>query len=516
MSLLKISATDCKEKEANETLDDFNEFVYENGKTKWGDRLCGVVLLIICSLNLIIGIFLSSNNLIDMLIEERTKMRPGWLPMEDWKNPKHIPRIYVHVYTIENPYNFKEGIDKKLKLKQLGPIVYGYKAQQKDVVFEDDGTLSYTTVREFEFLKEESEPGIMNKTITIVNPAMIILAAKSGRHILQHFENIYLNNTVYHILWNGSTKFTNLIKSGFSYLLPTDNFGLLYNTFRLFKERYNVRIGPKNKIEDFWKINTLNGKTKLLHYNNFRGFDDCPFSVVNTTDGTGFPPYLTKNHTFRISITRIPRHFILEFEKELIDKNINTYKFTVSHENFMRTYDSKDCLGNYKGIQLPSGLIDASTVAYDFPFAFSNPHLYGFNGEWETNIEGLSPNKEEHESYLIMEPLSGVPLRGQFGLQSNSFFGDLSSLPKLKAFSNKIVPMFWLQMKSDDFGYTTLIYYCLYWLPVLQVIVAVICLLLGVFCFYLAIKKLMILQKNDMKFNQETVKRKTEVIEYDY
>ncbi|XP_055385345.1 uncharacterized protein LOC129614641, partial [Condylostylus longicornis] len=509
MSLIKSSLADYKEKEASKILSDYEEFAYEKGKKCLNDRICGKILLIVCIISFITGILLSCNDLVDLLIKEKIKMIPGTPSFEHWRNPTGHIRVKVYLYGIENPYAFQRGIDTKLKLTQVGPIIYSHTVHQDDIVFEDDGTLSYSTIREFKFVEEENEPGIMNKTITVINPMMVNLASKTGNYFVQYLDDVYLNRTVYDLLWNGSTKLLDFFRSHFSYILPTDNFGILYNSFKQRKERYNVRIGAEN-FEDFWKTNTINGKTKLANYENIKGYDDCPFSIVNTTDGTGFPPYITKNHKFKVATARVPRYFIMEFEEEVIANNINSYKFVVTNENYMRTHDNRDCLGNYKNIELPSGVIDASILAYDNPLGFSPPHFYGFDGgEWETYLEGLSPDKEKHQSYIVLEPKSGTQLEGSASLQGNNIIGNLNGLPKLRAFSNKIIPTFWIEQGFKNLGHATEVYFMINVVPIVQIVLIIVFFLLSGCSCYLGIKKLTKFKTENMKFWQRIINRKS-------
>lgn len=90
----------------------------------------------------------------------------------------------------------------------------------------------------------------------------------------------------------------------------------------------------------------------------------------------------------------------------------------------------------------------------DFPFAASQPHFYGRQGPWTEKFEGLNPQKELHESFLIVEPKMGVPAeqvaRTQINLAvSNELHGVYSD--DIKKFNGMILPLFWLEYVSLGF-----------------------------------------------------------------
>jgi scavenger receptor class B, member 1 len=77
----------------------------------------------------------------------------------------------------------------------------------------------------------------------------------------------------------------------------------------------------------------------------------------------------------------------------------------------------------------------------------SFPHFLNRPGNFTKRLEGLQPNKEEHESYAIIEPTLGVPLNQRATSQSNVVTGDLSGFKSdIAKFSHMVIPMFWLSV----------------------------------------------------------------------
>jgi scavenger receptor class B, member 1 len=55
---------------------------------------------------------------------------------------------------------------------------------------------------------------------------------------------------------------------------------------------------------------------------------------------------------------------------------------------------------------LAEGLSDVTDCYYGFPIALSFPHFLDADPQLLENITGVTPNRTEHESYFIVNPVS--------------------------------------------------------------------------------------------------------------
>lgn len=78
----------------------------------------------------------------DIILTERLKMKPGFPAYEAWLNPKPEIRLNIYIFTVENAEEFANGTDTRMKLKEIGPIVYREYLRNSDVVFHENSTLS--------------------------------------------------------------------------------------------------------------------------------------------------------------------------------------------------------------------------------------------------------------------------------------------------------------------------------------------------------------------------------------
>lgn len=110
----------------------------------------------------------------DFVLSERLKMTRHLPPYHMWETPEPEVRLNLYIFTAENPYTFLNGTDEKLKLKEIGPIVYREHLSHREVMFHDNSTLSYTAYRHLEFLENENEPNILNRTILVPNFVILV------------------------------------------------------------------------------------------------------------------------------------------------------------------------------------------------------------------------------------------------------------------------------------------------------------------------------------------------------
>lgn len=55
---------------------------------------------------------------------------------------------------------------------------------------------------------------------------------------------------------------------------------------------------------------------------------------------------------------------------------------------------------------LPAGLLDISDCYYGFPIALSYPHFLDTDQKVFDQVEGVQPNRSDHESYFMIQPVS--------------------------------------------------------------------------------------------------------------
>lgn len=75
------------------------------------------------------------------------------------------------------------------------------------------------------------------------------------------------------------------------------------------------------------------------------------------------------------------------------------------HRIFLGTLNREnECFCN--GHCVPSGVLNVSTCRQNSPTFLSLPHFYDADPYFVNAVEGLKPEKEKHEFYITLEPVS--------------------------------------------------------------------------------------------------------------
>lgn len=84
------------------------------------------------------------------------------------------------------------------------------------------------------------------------------------------------------------------------------------------------------------------------------------------------------------------------------------------------------------------------------PFAASNPHFYGrYPNALTQKVEGFKPDRERHQSFIIVEPVMGVPIDQSARSQSNVIIPRLTGFSEdIQRFSDMALPTFWVEYVS--------------------------------------------------------------------
>ncbi|KAL7046310.1 hypothetical protein ACKWTF_002538 [Chironomus riparius] len=420
-------------------------------------------------------------------LNENLKFSPLFPQFHLWKNPVPEVLLKVYIFNITNAEDFIAGKDEKLKLQEIGPIIFQETLEHKDIQFHDENsTMSYTVSRQIIFKESANLKGILNETVYVVNMALSAASYINKSFIMRRSYNILLrtlqtkpvvSTSIYNYFFNMTDPILyvfsfNFIPFFFNYhiglilltvlycdfyrqlantfvpfIAPTKDTGILQNVYKNFTDRVNVNIGLKHGHKKFFTINTWNDHPNVPRFNIDSGA--CNASLKGSTEGAIYPGLASKETVFWFWRKTLCRKVPLFFEKEFSMYNLKAYKYVLRYDVFDRNNDTEaDC---YKGDNLPNGLSDVSKCFFDQPIAASFPHFCKRSGPWDKYIEGLSPNESIHDSYTIVEPNYGVPMKQKAVSQSNVILKDLSSYKSdFARFSNMIIPMFWLEYVTTN------------------------------------------------------------------
>lgn len=165
-------------------------------------------------------------------------MRKGTFLFHVWETPPVTVYLKVYIFNITNGENFLSGIDKKLRVEEVGPYIYEEILVNHNATFNDNGTLSYVPSRHCVFIREKSVGDPMKDVIVVPNLLLLgasTLAAKKssfaafGLSTLSKSMNAkpLVNLTVNDFMWGYEDNMLKLANNILPNMIPFERLGIL-------------------------------------------------------------------------------------------------------------------------------------------------------------------------------------------------------------------------------------------------------------------------------------------------
>jgi hypothetical protein len=182
----------------------------------------------------------------------------------------------------------------------------------------------------------------------------------------------------------------------------------------------------------------------------YRGSCDA----VRGTTGELWPPIEGGSKPpLTVFATDICRSVTVKYDSDYENFNIKGYKWVGDDSVFDNgvKYPDMKCYCSADESSCPDllpGLFNASSCKFGAPAFVSFPHFYLADQHYVDAVEGVSPNKEEHEFSVAMEPRTGIPLNVRAQLQINLLMQPYAWTPTFKNVPEVMMPMFWFRQKA--------------------------------------------------------------------
>ncbi|CAG7824394.1 unnamed protein product, partial [Allacma fusca] len=223
---------------------------------------------------------------------------------------------------------------------------------------------------------------------------------------------------------------------------------LQHDTFTPFMElstyprKFTVRSDP----ETFGQIHSVEEENLDEHYSN-----GC--NVAPATDGSFFPGNITKDTILSFYSEDLCSVVPLVFQEVTTYKSIPALKFVLP-ENALHiaACDCKYSSGYSNNVKtcFPVGAVDVKTCQQNLPYIASLPHFLNADLIYRQNVSGMSANNALHQSYFIIEPVTGSVLESSLKFQLNVNlvkFEDESLMFTGVAIEDTVFPLFWTEKK---------------------------------------------------------------------
>ncbi|KAF2886543.1 hypothetical protein ILUMI_19630, partial [Ignelater luminosus] len=92
---------------------------------------------------------------------------------------------------------------------------------------------------------------------------------------------------------------------------------------------------------------------------------------------------------------------------------------------------------------IPSGMVNLSSCRYGLPLFASLPHFYGADPVYLDSVEGLHPDREKHETFVIVEPHTSILLNASLAVQLNILVHPVEHISIFDQVPKLFFPLLW-------------------------------------------------------------------------
>ncbi|XP_018408784.1 PREDICTED: lysosome membrane protein 2 [Nanorana parkeri] len=391
---------------------------------RWMMNICGILSLSLLITSIVLLVVHTFMEMVETEVKKVTVLKNGTEAYNAWVDPP--PPIYMKFYffNVTNPLEVLDG--EKPVVDEIGPYVYREYRPKENIEFLENGTeVSAVTPKTYVFEADLSKGNPMTDFVRTVNIPVVTLLEKvlkskiAGilRPIIEaalktYNEGMFTTRTVHEMLWGYKDPLLTLVHKVDSSV--DEMFGLFYNMNTTNDGTYVFLSGSK-EYKDFTQIVEWNGKRNLSWWTS----DRC--NMINGTDGTSFHPLINKDDIIYMFSSDLCRSLYAVYNSTKTVKEIAAFRFIPPAKVFANVTINPDNAGFCvpAGNCLPSGLLNVSECKQGAPIILSSPHFYQADESIVKSIEGISPNQDDHETFMDINPLTGILLRAAKRMQVN-------------------------------------------------------------------------------------------------
>ncbi|GFR08804.1 lysosome membrane protein 2 [Trichonephila clavata] len=359
-----------------------------------------------------IGItWLTSSYIHSAVLKSVLSLEQGRALFELWKCRPHTMYRKIYFFNITNTEEFLSG--SKMFVDEVGPLTYALKWHKTDFHWHDEGNMTYKRSESLRFVPEMSS--VSEKAVIYTLNATTI----------ENFDPVYRQKSE-------ESKFLIMKTSIWELMHGTEDehhsFSWLNQMSCSKGGRYNIHTGKKvNKHLNF--VRKWNGRQLMDIEGNV--------STIRRGSVEIGPSLSQKESHFKFLKTELCRCMTLIWNSTEEVNGLENLRFEISsHINGFSDLDDNldaNCKVSTSDHCCPS-----------YPVLISLPHFFSvkFPAMW---ISGLNPNKTIHNSFVDVEPVSGLTtmfsIRYQFNIKvnANKYWDQVRT---------GVYPVFWV----DDSG----------------------------------------------------------------
>ncbi|XP_049908961.1 lysosome membrane protein 2c [Epinephelus moara] len=415
------------------------------------------ILLLICGIALVLSSVFP--HFLQSMVEKEVVLKNGTEAFEAWADPPAPIYMQFYFFNLTNPEEVLGG--DRPAVVEIGPYTYREYRPMEQVDFQDNGTkVAAVNTKTYIFQRNMSRGPESDLIRTVNIPAMTVMEQFKDSTIMANLisaymrssgEGLFITRTVGELLWG----YEDALLKALSVMKPDldDVFGLFYKSNASNDGEYVFFTGQQN-YKDFARVDTWKGESTL----NWWTSDEC--NMINGTNGASFHPVVTKNETLYMFSSDLCRSLYALYEEDVQVKGIPGYRFsppsqvfanqTVNPANAGFCVPAGNCLG--------SGVLNVSLCKQGAPIIMSSPHFYQADEKFVQDIFGMKPKKEQHQTAIDINPLTGIILQAAKRLQVNVYVEKIPTFSQTGNVRTVVFPVVYLNesVVIDDASATKL------------------------------------------------------------
>ena len=166
--------------------------------------------------------------------------------------------------------------------------------------------------------------------------------------------------------------------------------------------------------------------------------------MFNGTDGTIYKPHISKDILY-IFLIELCRSVQVTYYKDVTIQSIDAYQFHLPAYLFESGDINPDNKAFCNPGCLPTGLLSViPCTPFDAPIIISQPHFLNGNKSLQKMILGLYPDEENHDTFVSVEPYTGILLQASERIQYNVYVEPIDGISDLQNVIQAYIPLMWI------------------------------------------------------------------------
>ncbi|KAM6221949.1 lysosome membrane protein 2 [Rhynchocyon petersi] len=398
------------------------------------------LLLLVTSVTLLVArVFQKA---VDQSVQKNIVLQNGTEAFKSWEKPPVPVYTQFYFFNVTNPAEILNG--ETPQVIEVGPYTYREIRDKANIQFGDNGTtISAVSNKAYVFERNLSIGDPKIDLIRTLNIPVVTAMEWAQNHFLREIieamlkayqQELFVTHTVHDLLWGYKDELMSLISVFRPDISPY--FGLFYKKNGTNDGDYVFLTGKDNYL-NFTKILEWNGKKSLDWWRT----EEC--NMINGTDGDSFHPLVSQDEKLYVFPSDFCRSVYITFSGFESVQGLPAFRYKVPAEILANTSENAGfCIP--EGNCLGSGVLNVSICKNGAPIIMSFPHFYQADEKFHSAIAGMHPNEEYHETFVDINPLTGIILRAAKRFQINVYVRKIDDFLETGNIRTLVFPVMYL------------------------------------------------------------------------